>query len=219
MTKPLLLKLAALAAAAAPLIACAASREPLPKLPADAGGTPPPVIAADAPLVTRVETIEVDRPLAVVLDVASRPLEAAVQGAGGVPGVVKTRMLTASEFGAPGSRRLVHLSDSSTLVEQVLAREYGERSFLFRYQVWNFQGPSAGKVDFGVGEFQYEALPNDRTRIRWTYSFRLNEQAFPGRLGVLGRGLFRVGFFERGFADMMKGVLRGYKAGAEAQPA
>lgn len=201
------------------LAACAAPREPLPELPIDAGGTPAPAISAGQPLVTRTETIEVDRPLAVVLDVASRPLETAVKGAGAVPGVVGIRMLSEGDFGAPGSRRLVTLSDASTLVEQVLVREQSDNSFRFRYQVWNFRGPSAGKVDFGVGEFNYEALAGNRTRIRWTYSFRLNEQAFPGKLGAVGRGLFRVGFFERGFADMMKDTLQGYKAGAEAVPA
>jgi len=193
------------------LAACAGQ----PSLPPDAGGTLAPDVSSTQARVTRTETIEVDRPLPVVLAAAARPLESAIRGSGSLPGVARTMMLTAGEFGAPGSRRLVYLSDSSTLVEQVLAREQTEQRFLFRYVVWNFQGPTAGKVDFGVGEFVYEALPGDRTRIRWTYSFKLNESSFPGVLGPLGRFFFRVGFFDRSFAPMMHGVLKGYKDAAE----
>ena len=211
-----LLAIAVFATTGIALLAYTSSRASQTILPPDAGGSPAPDVSSARPLVSRTESIEVDRPLPVVLKVAAKPLESAVRGAGSLPGVVRTSMLTPGEFGAPGSRRLVHLSDTSTLVEEVLAREQSEQTFLFRYVVWNFQGPSAGKVDFGVGEFYYEALPRDRTRIRWTYSFKLNSRTFPGVLGPVGRFFFRVGFFERSFADMMRGVLRGYKDGAEA---
>ena len=47
------------------------------------------------------------------------------------------------------------------------------------------------------------------------YTFKLKGDTFPGELGALGRWLFKVDFLERDYADMMKGVLRGYQEAAE----
>ena len=54
--------------------------------------------------------------------------------------------------------------------------------------------------------------------MTWTYSFRLKDDVFPGDLGGLGRFLFRVGFLDREYAEMMRGVLNGYKSTAEKAP-
>jgi hypothetical protein len=53
--------------------------------------------------------------------------------------------------------------------------------------------------------------------VTWTYSFKLKDDVFPGNLGGLGRFLFRVGFLDRDYAAMMRGVLGGYKTTAEEQ--
>jgi hypothetical protein len=43
----------------------------------------------------------------------------------------------------------------------------------------------------------------------------LKDDVFPGELGALGQWLFRVGFLDREYAAMMRGVLEGYKTAAE----
>jgi hypothetical protein len=66
-----------------------------------------------------------------------------------------------------------------------------------------------------VGEFRTVQIDPAHTRVTWTYSFKLKENVFPGNLGVFGRWLFRVGFLDRDYAAMMRGVLDGYKTDAE----
>ncbi len=58
-----------------------------------------------------------------------------------------------------------------------------------------------------------------RTRVTWTYSFKLKGDIFPGNFGGFGGFLFRVGFLDRDYAAMMRSVLNGYKTTAEGQPA
>jgi hypothetical protein len=58
-------------------------------------------------------------------------------------------------------------------------------------------------------------MDDAHTRVTWTYSFQLKDDVFPGELGALGRWLFRVGFLDREYAAMMRGVLDGYKTAAE----
>ena len=89
------------------------------------------------------------------------------------------------------------------------------RAAHFRYIVWNYQTPKARPISYGVGEFRSFEVDGAHTRVTWTYSFKLKEDVFPGNLGGLGRFLFRVGFLDRDYAAMMRGVLNGYKASAE----
>jgi hypothetical protein len=46
----------------------------------------------------------------------------------------------------------------------------------------------------------------------------LKQDRFPGELGALGRYLFRIGFLDRQYAEMMRGTLTGIKTAAESQP-
>jgi hypothetical protein len=57
---------------------------------------------------------------------------------------------------------------------------------------------------YGVGHFVRTDL--GRTRVQWTYSFQLNRSRFPGDLGRIGDFLFRVGFLDREYAEMMREV-------------
>ncbi len=50
-------------------------------------------------------------------------------------------------------------------------------------------------------------LGDGRTHVRWTYSFQLNRQRFPVYLGSFGDFLFRVGFLDRDYAQMMRRTL------------
>ena len=180
--------------------------------PAGFSDTPHPELTPDLSLVTHIERIEVARSLAVVREAASRPLEDQIKKSDDLPGIGGSHMLTPGEFGAVGSRRLNCLTDGSTLVEQVLRSDGGR----FRYIVWNYTSEKAEAVKFGIGEFFYEPLPDDHTRITWTYSFALHEDKFPGSMGGLGRFLFRKFFLEGDYAQMMRGVLASIKAAAEA---
>lgn len=179
--------------------------------------TPHPAVAPADQLVSHTEQIIINRPLAVVVSAADKPLQNAVHGTNSLPGVAGDVSLTAGEFGAPGSRRLVCLSDGSTLEEQSLEREQNHYSYRFRYVVWNYTTAQARPIVYGVGEFLYSNMSESSTRVHWTYSFALNRHRFPGYLGSVGDFLFHVGFLDRQYADLMRGTLQGLKSDAESR--
>jgi hypothetical protein len=179
---------------------------------------PHPVIASPEQLVAHTEEVLIDRPLSVVADAMNKPLNQVLRGSDSLPGVSGDFMLTRGPFGAPGSRHIVCLTDGTSVEEEALEREQAGRSAHFRYIVWNYQTPKARPIAYGVGEFRSVQIDNMHTRVTWTYSFRLKDDIFPGNLGGLGRFLFRVGFLDRDYAVMMRGVLNGYKTTAEEQP-
>lgn len=176
--------------------------------------TPAPQVAPLDQLVSHVEEVTVDRPLAAVLAVVDRPLSESIKKSDSLPGVSGSYVLSGGEFGAPGSRRLDCLTDGSTLVEQVLEDEQHSDRHLFRYVVWNYTSPKARPIEYGVGEFIYSAV-GDRTHIHWTYWFQLNRHRFPGIFGRFGTYLFHVIFLDREYADLMRSVLAGIKSDAE----
>lgn len=179
--------------------------------------TPRPTPAPLEQLVPHTEEIIINRPLAVVLDAeAKTSLEKAIDRNSALPGVSGTYLLTKGEFGQPGSRRITCLTDGSSLEEEVLENVREQSSARFRYVVWNYTTEKARSVAYSVGLFVRSDLGDGRTRVRWTYSFRLNEHKFPGYLGSLGAYFFRVGFLDRQYAEMMRGSLAGGKARIEA---
>jgi hypothetical protein len=177
--------------------------------------TPHPLIAPSEQLVAHTEEILIDRPLSVVSDAMNKPLNQALRGSNSLPGVSGDFMLTKGPFGAPGSRHIVCLTDGGSVEEEALERERSATAAHFRYIVWNYQTPKARPIAYGVGEFRSFEVDGAHTRVTWTYSFKLKEDVFPGNLGGMGRFLFRVGFLDRDYAAMMRGVLNGYKASAE----
>jgi hypothetical protein len=177
--------------------------------------TPHPAIARLEDLVSHTEEITVDSPLTVVLRAVDKPLSETIKSSTSLPGVTGSHMLTAGEFGEPGSRRLNCLSDGSTLVEQVLQTDQRNNATGFRYVVWNYTSSKARPIAYGVGEFTYSALDDSHTHIRWTYSFELNRHRFPGMLGSLGNYLFRISFLDRSYAAMMRSVLVSTKTDSE----
>lgn len=181
--------------------------------------TPHPTVGGAGELVAHTEEITIHRPLSVVLSAVDKPLKDTFQKTDSLPTVSGDYMLTKGEFGAPGSRRLTCLTDGSTLEEEVLQSERDRNSSRFRYVVWNYTTEKARPIAYGVGDFYYSDIGGGRTHITWIYSFKLKEHSFPGNLGALGRFLFRKYFLEREYADLMRGVLNGYKADAEKRPA
>jgi hypothetical protein len=175
------------------------------------GEAPHPVIAPSEQLVAHTEEILIGRHLSVVSDAMNKPLNQVLRGLNSLPGVSGDFMLTKGAFGAPGSRHIVCLTDGGSVEEESLEREQDASSGRFRYIVWNYQTPKARPIVYGVGEFRSLAMDGSHTRVTWTYSFKLKEDVFPGDLGALGRFLFRVGFLDRDYAAMMRGVLNGWQ--------
>jgi hypothetical protein len=176
---------------------------------------PHPAISPPEQLVSHSEEILISRPLAVVSAAMDKPLNQAIRQSDSLPGVSGDFMLTPGAFGAPDSRHIVCLTDGGRVEEQALERENTGTSARFRYIVWNYQTPKARPIAYGVGEFRSLQIDDSHTRVTWTYSFQLKDDVFPGNFGGLGRFLFRVGFLDRDYAEMMRGVLNGYKVTAE----
>ena len=181
--------------------------------------SPHPGIAGPDQLVSHTEVIEIPRPFSVVSDAMNKPLEKTINKSDSLPGVSGEYMLTKGEFGSPGSRHIVCLTDGTSTEEEALEHEDSATSSHFRYIVWNYTTPKAKPISYGVGEFRTVQLDAGHTRITWTYSFRLKDDVFPGELGGFGRWLFRVRFLDSEYAAMMKDVLSGYKHDAEARQA
>jgi hypothetical protein len=180
--------------------------------PAGFKDTPHPVVAPVDQLVSHTEEVVIAKPLDAVLAEAERTdLNQAIKKADTLPGVAGTRVLTDGDFGEPGSRRLVCLTDWTTTEEQVLERSRTKTQAKFRYVVWNYTTEKARPVLYGVGEFVHTDLGDGRTRVRWTYSFQLRRDVFPGYLGGLGDWLFRVTFLDREYAQMMRRTLAGHE--------
>jgi len=180
---------------------------------------PHPVIAVPEDLVSHTEVIDISRPFSVVSDAMNKPLEKTISKSDSLPGVSGDHMLTQGEFGSPGSRHIVCLTDGTSTEEEALEHEDLATSSHFRYIVWNYTTPKAKPIAYGVGEFRTVQLDAGHTRITWTYSFKLKSGVFPGELGAFGRWLFRVRFLDGEYAAMMKDVLNGYKQDAEQRPA
>ncbi|MBY0520487.1 MAG: hypothetical protein K2P79_08690 [Sphingomonas sp.] len=167
-------------------------------------------------LVSRVETIRIRAPLPTVLaSVAATRLEEAIPQQAGLPSVTGTRALTPGSFDYAGARRIVCLSDGSTLTEQVLESRTTASEARFRYIVWNYTSATARPVRYGVGEFVRTVLPTGETKVRWTYAFKMNRMRFPGILGFIGDWLFRWSFLDADYARMMRATLVAGRRDAE----
>jgi hypothetical protein len=176
---------------------------------------PHPAFASVNQLASHTEEITENLPLQVVVDTAAKTdIKDAIHKAGDLPGVIGEYPLNTIPFGTPGARRLVCLSDGSTLEEQVLELEHTATFHRFRYMVWNYTTKQARPIEYGIGEFRDTAIDSAHTHIVWTYSFKLKDHEFPGYLGALGRSLFTWVFLDRDYAAMMRATL---KAGAEKQ--
>jgi hypothetical protein len=175
---------------------------------------PPPAIDPTAAMIARTDRIVVDLPVKDFWDWSVQaPLESILGDTGGLPGVVGTTALTPGPWGAPGERRIVHLSDGSSCTEQILAASPPHG---FRYQVWNYSTAAARPIAYAVGEFRHVALDGERTEVVWTYAFRLRGDRFPGVLGPVGRWILKTAFLDRAYATLMRETLEAMKQGAEA---
>jgi hypothetical protein len=167
-----------------------------------------PTVAAPSQLVAHTEEITVAQPLVQVLETNAKvSLKEGIRKAGALPGVTGEYSLGNIPFPNPGARRMVCLSDGSTLQEQSLEVEHTSTFYRFRYIVWHYTSPQARPIEYGVGEFRDSQPDADHTHIVWTYSFKLKDNAFPGDLGALGRYIFKIYFLDRDYAAMMRATL------------
>lgn len=167
---------------AAPAVACACVPPP------GFVDTPPPAVDP-ARLVAHTEQVTIHRPLAVVVaEAEAEALEDAVQRGGALPHVTGTHPLTPGPFGAPRARRLVCLSDGSTLREQVLEVRREPKSRRFRYVVWGYTTQTARPIRYGVGDFLHSDIGEGRTRVRWPTPSSCAATASPARSGVSAAG-------------------------------
>jgi hypothetical protein len=167
--------------------------------------TPHPEVARLEELVSHIEEITIDRPLAAVLELNSKtPLR--INRSGGLPGVTGVHRLNQGPFQA-GARRLVCLTDGGTASEEVLVWEQNPGVTRHRYLVWNYTSPTFGPVSYAIGEFVHSAVGATRTHVRWSYSFKLKPTADPA--------LFRETFMDRQWAPYMRESLAGKKQRAE----
>ena len=72
-------------------------------------------MAAPEGLISHTEEILIARPLSVVSDAMNKPLDQAIRQSSSLPGVAGDFMLTKGEFGAPGSRHIVCLTDGGSV--------------------------------------------------------------------------------------------------------
>lgn len=179
---------------------------------------PPPDIEP-AILVQHVEEITINRSLDVVVTEGNRtPIEKTMHGTSTLPGVAGTHLLRGL-WPEPGALRVTCLTDGGSTEEQVLANARAGNTRHFRYEVWNYTTPQARPIVYAVGDFLETDLGDGRTRIHWTYEFRLRPNEFPGYLGPLGRLLFRKFYLDTRYAELMRGALAVRKANAEREPA
>jgi hypothetical protein len=178
--------------------------------------TPHPPIGPVSDMATHVEEVTIDRPLARVLEVIdAMPLSELVQATGGLPGVAAEHDLTPGGYGRPGSRHLVRLTDGTTITEQIVDYERTAALYRFSYVVWNYSTPAARPIHYALAEFRYAAEGETRTRARWSYSFALRRDRFPGILGAAGNWLLKTALLDRAYAQLMRGGLQRVKARAE----
>jgi hypothetical protein len=124
---------------------------------------PRPTVPRPGQLASHTEEITVDRRLAVVRSANSKTsLKEASHKASFLTGVVGEYPLINIPFGTPGARRLVCLSDGSTLEEQVLEREESKNYYRFRYIVWNYTTKQARPIEYGVGEGRERGVAQKR---------------------------------------------------------
>jgi hypothetical protein len=162
-------------------------------------------------LVWREERFDVELPVdswSADFFIGGANLENFLPGAGRVPGVDHNEDLTPSTFPVVGSKRVVCLRDGASALEEVL--ESTPRGL--RYLVSNYSSPGTEPILYGLGEFRFEPLAAQRTRVTWRYSFRLRTDTFPGSLGTLGRALFRANFLDGDYAEFMRAGVDAMRA-------
>ncbi|MEI7447551.1 MAG: SRPBCC family protein [Burkholderiales bacterium] len=174
---------------------------------ASGGGTE---AASSVPVVaiTRSMLLPTDPARAFAFIAAEDVLPKVLTGYGPLPAVVRTSDHT-GPWDVPGSARIVHLADGSTVREQVTLVDAPGR---FAYRVWDFGHPViAALATQGRGDWTFTAVDGG-TRVDWTYAFDAKGTAASVPLRALVAVLWR-GYMDtclenarRALADGAKGA-------------
>jgi len=129
-------------------------------------------------------------------------------GYGPLPAVVGTSDRT-GPWNHPGSARLVHLADGTTVREQVT---HYDRPGHFAYRIWEFGNPIVGRLaSGGRGEWRFRPL-SAGTEVLWTYTFTARSAAAAIPLSAI------VGIFFRGYMNVcLKNYTRLLRTPADDQ--
>lgn len=112
--------------------------------------------------------IDIDAPARAVFEIArGSEVPAIVKAHGGLPGVLKVEAHQGA-WSAVGQKRLLRLSDGTSVLEELTAYDDGRG---FAYVASGFTGPFGALVREGRGEWRVEEIAPQRARLRWTYAF------------------------------------------------
>jgi hypothetical protein len=134
-----------------------------------------------------------DSPEAVFAFIAAEDvLPKVLTGYGPLSAVVRTSDHT-GPWDKPGSARVIHLADGSTVREQVT---HFDKPGYFAYRVWEFGNPIIRSLAAGArGEWTFTAAPGG-THVSWTYTFTAKNAvtAIPlsGITQILWRGYMNI---------------------------
>ena len=108
-------------------------------------------------------------------------------GYGPLPAVVRTSEVTGA-WEIPGSARLIHLADGSTVREQLTHHQPSQH---FAYRVWEFGNPILGVLATQArGEWLFSPTANG-TQVTWTYTFTAKNAAAALPLSGIAQLLWR----------------------------
>lgn len=159
------------------------------------GVTPSPTRRPDAADTTKVHNISITRtavlpgtPEQVFAFIAAEDvLPKVLTGYGPLPAVVRTSEHT-GPWDVPGSARLIHLADGSTVREQVT--HYAPPG-QFAYRVWAFGNPLINALASQArGEWTFLADAAG-TKVSWTYTFTARNAVATLPLSVIAQLLWR----------------------------
>lgn len=108
-------------------------------------------------------------------------------GYGPLPAVVRTSENT-GPWDTPGSARVIHLADGSTVREQVT--QFGKPR-QFAYRVWDFGNPIIRALATEArGDWTFTAAPGG-TEVKWTYTFTAKSAVAAIPLSAIAQLLWR----------------------------
>lgn len=166
--------------AAQALVGCAAIRS------VEAGGAADPVRIHEVTL-TRTAVIPGTPEQVFAFIAAEDVLPRLLTGYGPLPAVVRTSEHTGA-WDVPGSARLIHLADGSTVREQVTQFASPSR---FAYRVWAFGHPVLRTLATQArGEWTFVAHESG-TAVAWTYTFTARNAVAAWPLSAITRWLWR----------------------------
>ncbi len=126
-------------------------------------------------------------------------------GYGPLP-AVKSTSQNSGPWEQPGSARMMHLADGTTVREQVTDYHRGR---YFAYRVWEFGNPIVRALATGArGEWTFSADPAG-TRVDWTYTFTAKNRVTALPLAGITRLLWR-GYMDVCLANAYRELMTSY---------